>query len=116
MMFPYTLSDQNYNIIAASKYYLSDTYLNGDNEEKVFQSEDSGRMAYVCETDVFDIKKVIEDNNDIDIIDEEFKRKIGKMNKDTMINLNIESYLQKENDKINKLRINEELNENESNS
>jgi len=35
MMFPYKLSEQNYNILAASKYYLSDTYLDGDNNEKV---------------------------------------------------------------------------------
>jgi len=34
MMYPYNLDPQAYTIHAASKYYLSDTYLNGNDEEK----------------------------------------------------------------------------------
>lgn len=33
MLYPYNLSEDKYSIIATSKYYLSNTYLNGNNEE-----------------------------------------------------------------------------------
>lgn len=35
MMYPYNLNNLSYDIIAYSKYYLSDTYLNGYNENKI---------------------------------------------------------------------------------
>lgn len=33
MLYPYNLDEKKYEIIATSKYYLSNTYLNGNNEE-----------------------------------------------------------------------------------
>lgn len=33
MMFPYNLDSESYTIIATSKYYMSNTYLNGKNDE-----------------------------------------------------------------------------------
>lgn len=34
MMFPYRMDKSDYSIVATSSYYLSNTYLNGSNEEK----------------------------------------------------------------------------------
>lgn len=39
MMFPYEMPKENYNIIATSKNFLSNTYLNGQNEEKNLPQE-----------------------------------------------------------------------------
>ncbi len=33
MMFPYNLKEEDYSIVATSKYFLSNTYLNGNNNE-----------------------------------------------------------------------------------
>ena len=35
MMYPYSLDEENYQIIASSKYYLSNTYLNGNDDNIV---------------------------------------------------------------------------------
>lgn len=54
---------RNFSILGFGKNQTLLKLVQIPENEKVFQSEDSGRMAYACEADVFDIKQIIEDSD-----------------------------------------------------
>lgn len=55
---------RNFSILAFGKNQTFLKLVQIPENEKVIQSEDSGRMAFACETDVFEIKKVIDESGD----------------------------------------------------
>lgn len=57
-------NQRNFSVLGFGKNQTLLKLVQLPENEKVIQDEDSGRMAYACETDVFEIKKVIENSGD----------------------------------------------------